>query len=165
MPSFDSIRKQAPWMQDWSDEEVMLKLSELTNTPLTDVAKDFGVKLGTERSALGAGLASGWEGLKGLGYSGGAAVADVLGAEGAKDWLERQAFAKEVQSSLASRPELEKIEEQTLGSALPYVGYQVAKQVPNIVGAIAAGAIVPEVAVPAALARGAAVLPRALTVS
>lgn len=162
MPSFDSIRKQAPWMQDWSDEEVMLKLSELTNTPLTDVAKDFGVKLGTERSALGAGLASGWEGLKGLGYSGGAAVADVLGAEGAKDWLERQAFAKEVQSSLASRPELEKIEEQTLGSALPYVGYQVAKQVPNIVGAIAAGAIVPEVAVPAALARGAAVLPRAL---
>lgn len=162
MPSFDSIRKQAPWMQDWSDEEVMLKLSELTNTPLTDVAKDFGVKLGTERSALGAGLASGWEGLKGLGYSGGAAVADVLGAEGAKDWLERQAFAKEVQSGLASRPELEKIEEQTLGSALPYVGYQVAKQVPNIVGAIAAGALVPEVAVPAALARGAAVLPRAL---
>jgi hypothetical protein len=162
MPTFDSIRKQAPWMQDWSDEEVMLKLSELTNTPLADVAKDFGVKLGTERSVVGAGLTSGWEGLKGLGYSGGAAVSDVLGAGGAKDWFERQALAKEVQASIASRPELEKIEEQTLGSALPYVGYQVAKQVPNIVGAIAAGALVPEAAVPAALSRGAAMLPRAL---
>lgn len=162
MPTFDSIRKQAPWMQDWSDEEVMLKLSELTNTPLADVAKDFGVKLGTERSVVGAGLTSGWEGLKGLGYSGGAAVSDVLGAGGAKDWFERQALAKEVQASIASRPELEKIEEQTLGSALPYIGYQVAKQVPNIVGAIAAGALVPEAAVPAALSRGAAMLPRAL---
>jgi hypothetical protein len=49
-----------------------------------------------------------------------------------------------------------------LGSALPYVGYQVAKQIPNLVGAVGTGALVPEVAVPGVLSRGASLLPRAL---
>lgn len=162
MPTFDSIRKQAPWMQDWSDEEVMLKLSELTNTPLRDVAKDFGINVEEKRNPLSAGFASGIDQLQGLGYSGAAALADVVGAKGARDWLERQSLANEVQAELAGRPDLERIEEQTLGSALPYLGYQVAKQAPNILGAVAAGALVPEVAVPTALSRGAAMLPRAL---
>lgn len=162
MPTFDSIRQQAPWMQDWSDEEVMLKLSELTGTSVRDVAKDFGVKVDEKRNPLAAGVSAGVDELQGLGYSGAAAVADVLGAKGAKNWLERQALANQVQSELAGRPDLERIEEQTLGSALPYAGYQIAKQIPNVVGAIAAGALVPEVAVPAALSRGAAMLPRAL---
>ena len=123
----------------------------------------FGQNVSSKRrGAIGAGLASGYEDIKGLGYNTLAAGADVIGANEARDWLEKQAREKEYASFVASRPELERVEDQTLGSALPFAGYQVAKQIPNLVGAVSMGMLVPEVAVPSALARGGALLPRAL---
>lgn len=124
-------------------------------------ARAFGAEQ-PKRNALAAGFSSGVDELQGLAYSGAAAVADVTGLDKAKNWLDEQAQRNSVEAARNGRPDLERIEDQTLGSALPYLGYQVAKQVPNLIGGIAAGALVPEVAVPAALSRGAAMLPRFL---
>lgn len=114
------------------------------------------------RNALAAGLSSGFDQLQGTLWSTGAAVADAAGVTGARDYMNEQARKNEIDVRLNGRPDLERIEDQTLGSALPYLGYQVMKQLPNAAGAIAAGALVPEVAVPTALARGASILPKAL---
>ena len=124
-------------------------------------ARAFGAEQ-PKRNALAAGFSSGVDELQGLAYSGAAAVADVTGLDKAKNWLDEQAQRNSVEAARNGRPDLERIEDQTLGSALPYLGYQVAKQVPNLIGGIAAGALVPEVAVPAALSRGAAMLPKFL---
>ena len=124
-------------------------------------ARAFGAEQ-PKRNALAAGFSSGIDELQGLAYSGAAAVADVTGLDKAKNWLDEQAQRNSVEAARNGRPDLERIEDQTLGSALPYLGYQVAKQVPNLIGGIAAGALVPEVAVPAALSRGAAMLPKFL---
>lgn len=127
-------------------------------TPLRDV----NVGPAPKRNALAAGLSSGVDDLQGLGYSGIGAVADAVGAKGVRDWANEQADRNQYESQINGRPDLERIEDQTPGTFLPYLGYQVAKQAPNIVGAVGAGLMVPEVAVPAALARGLAVGPRAL---
>jgi len=117
-----------------------------------------------ERNALVAGLSSGTDDLQGLGYSALGAMADTFGADRARDWLNEQADRNQRESQLNGRPDLERVEDvwDKPSKWLPYATYQVAKQVPNIGGAIAAGLVVPEVAVPAALSRGAALLPRAL---
>ena len=162
MSLFDEIRSAAPWAKDLSDEELIQKGSELTGLSVRDTAKHLGVDVNDKRNALAAGFSSGIDELQGLAYSGGAALADVTGLDKAKGWLDTQAKRNSVQAELNGRPDLERIEDQTLGSALPYLGYQVAKQVPNLIGGIAAGALVPEVAVPAALSRGAAMLPKFL---
>ena len=123
----------------------------------------FGQNVSSKRrGAIGAGLESGYEDIKGLGYNALAAGADVVGASEARDWLEKKAKEKEYASFVASRPELERVEDQNLSTALPFAGYQVAKQIPNLVGAVGMGVLAPEVAVPSALARGGALLPRAL---
>ena len=124
-------------------------------------AQAFGAEQ-PKRNALAAGISSGIDELQGLAYSGGAALADVAGLDKAKNWLDEQAQRNSVEAAKNGRPDLERIEDQSLGTALPYLGYQVAKQIPNLVGGIAAGALVPEVAVPAALTRGAAMLPKFL---
>lgn len=114
------------------------------------------------RNAIAAGLSSGVDDLQGLGYSAGAAVADALGLKKVRDWANDRADLNQYESQINGRPDLERVEDvyDQPGKWLPYAGYQVAKQVPNIAGAIAAGLVVPEVAVPTALARGAALLPR-----
>lgn len=115
-----------------------------------------------QRGAIAAGLSSGVDDLQGIGYSALAAGADALGATGARDWLNERADLNQWESQRNGRPDLERIEDQTFGSALPYLGYQIAKQVPNLAASIGAGLAVPEVAVPAMLSRGLAVGPRAL---
>ena len=115
-----------------------------------------------KRNALAAGLSSGVDQLQGLSYSAGAAVADAFGAKTPRDWLNERAWENEVDARINGRPDLERIEDQTPGSILPYIGYQALKQAPMVAGAIAAGAIAPEAAVPAALTRIGAVAPRFL---
>lgn len=114
------------------------------------------------RNPLAAGFASGVDALQGLGYSAGAAVADALGANNARDWFLDRATLNQFEAQEAGRPDLERVEDQDLSTALPFIGYQIAKQIPQIGGALAAGAVLPQVAVPAALSRGAAMLPRAV---
>lgn len=115
-----------------------------------------------KRNALAAGLSSGVDDLQGLGYSAIGAVADAVGANGVRDWANERADINQWESQRNGRPDLERIEDvyNQPGKWLPYLGYQVAKQAPNIAGAIGVGLVTPEIAVPAALSRGAAMLPR-----
>lgn len=162
MSIFDEIRRAAPWAKDFSDEEIIDAGSQLTGLGVRDVAKGLGININDKRNPLSAGLSSGTDDLQGLMYSGGAAAADALGLTGVRDWANKRARINEVESQLNGRPDLDNIEDQSWSSAPAYVTYQLAKQAPNIVGGIAAGAVVPELVVPAALSRGAAFLPRAL---
>ena len=91
-----------------------------------------------QRNALAAGLSSGVDQLQGLGYSIVGGAADLVGADTARDWANEQARRNQIDASLVGRPDLERIEDQSLSSALPYMGYQIAKQVPIIAGITAA---------------------------
>ena len=53
-------------------------------------------------------------------------------------------YAKLRRVRLQRSTDLERIEDQSLGSALPFLGYQVAKQVPMLAGTLAASAAVPQ---------------------
>lgn len=116
------------------------------------------------RGALMSGLSSGYQDLKGLMWSGGAAFADALGANSARDKMNDYADDAQIESRLRGRSDLDNIEDvyNDPSKYLDYLAYQVGKQGPNIAGGIAAGALLPEVYIPAALSRGAAMLPRAI---
>lgn len=161
MATLDQLRKAFGGQSD--AETIKLAADSLGMSPM-DIAEEVGVPTGRKRGAFMAGLSSGVDDLQGLGYSAGAAVADTLGMRGARDWLNQRADSNQVESMLNGRPDLERVEDvyNQPGKYLPYAAYQIGKQVPQIGGAIAAGALVPEVAVPAALSRGAALLPRAM---
>jgi len=117
-----------------------------------------------QRGAIAAGLSAGVDQLQGLGYSVLGGVADIVGAREASDWANEQARRNQIDASVGGRPDLERIEDQTLGSALPYVGYQIAKQVPTMAG-IAGAQLIPgagQVAGAVGLTRLGAVAPRML---
>jgi len=95
-----------------------------------------------QRGALSAGLSSGVDQLQGLGYSIVGGAADLVGADTARDWANEQARRNQIDASVGGRPDLELIEDQSLSSALPYMGYQIAKQVPYF-GAIAGAQLIP----------------------
>ena len=162
MPTFDQIRQSYPDAAKASDEEIILRWAQLTGTDVTTAASDFGVQHNPQRNPLGAGLSAGVDQLQGLGYGAIGAGARALGAEGVADWADRGVTRNYAESAFNGRSDLERIEAQSLGSALPFLGYQVAKQVPMLAGTLAASAAVPQAAIPAALSRGLAVIPKGL---
>lgn len=162
MPTFDQIRQSYPDAAKASDEEIILRWAQLTGTDVTTAASDFGVQHNPQRNPLGAGLSAGVDQLQGLSYGAVGAGARALGAEGAADWADRGVTRNYAESAFSGRSDLERIEDQSLGSALPFLGYQVAKQVPMLAGTLAASAAVPQAAIPAALSRGLAVIPKGL---
>lgn len=162
MPTFDQIRQSYPDAAKASDEEIILRWAQLTGTDVTTAASDFGVKHNPQRNPLGAGLSAGVDQLQGLGYGAIGAGARALGAESVADWADRGVTRNYAESAFNGRPDLESVEHQSLGSALPFLGYQVAKQVPMLAGTLAASAAVPQAAIPAALSRGLAVIPKGL---
>jgi len=126
--------------------------------------RDVYIEPAPQRGAIAAGLSAGVDQLQGLGYSALGGVADIVGASGARDWANEQARRNQIDASVGGRPDLERIEDQTLGSALPYVGYQIAKQVPTMAG-IAGAQLIPgagQVAGAVGLTRLGAVAPRML---
>lgn len=152
------------YAKDMSDSELIYEAADASGQDPVQVAQALGVKTGKDRNAIAAGLSSGVDDVQGLGYSAGAAVADALGFTGARDSLNRRSSINQMESRLNGRPDLERIEDvyDQPGKWLPYAGYQVAKQIPNLAASVAAGLAVPEAAVPAALARAGAALPRFL---
>ena len=138
MSAFDKVRKAIPSLSNASEEEIIFELSRGANANPRDVAKAFGYTTGDERGALRSGLASGLDMLQGLGLSAGAGLADLAGLQQARDYLNRRAQINALEGELAGRPELERIEDQSLGTALPYAGYQIAKQVPTMAALIGA---------------------------
>lgn len=113
-----------------------------------------------QRNALVAGISSGIDDFQGLMYSAGAAVADAVGAQRVRDWMNQQADENQYESQINGRSDLDRIEDQSLASFPAYAVYQVGKQVPNILGTVAASAVIPEAVVPAALSRGLAYAPK-----
>lgn len=115
-----------------------------------------------KRNPIVAGLSAGVDNLQELGYNAAAAVSDAVGLNRARDWLLDRAALNQDEAYANGRPDLEMVEDQDLGSALPFAAYQIAKQVPQIAGAIGLGAVAPQAAIPAGLSRLGAVLPRAI---
>ena len=116
------------------------------------------------RNALAAGVSAGVDQLQGLGYSALGGVADMVGAEGVQNWANERAALQQEEAAKAGRPDLERLEDQTLGSALPFIGYQIAKQVP-LMGAVMGAQLIPGVGQAASalgLSRLGAVAPRFL---
>lgn len=117
-----------------------------------------------KRNPITAGLSSGVDQIQGLGYSALGGTADLVGADAARDWANEQARRNAIDAQVSGRPDLERIEGQNLGSALPYVGYQIAKQVPTM-AAVAGAQFIPglgQAATATGLTRAAALAPRAL---
>lgn len=132
--------------------------------PLDLSQVDFNALRGTapekKRNALVAGVSAGTDNLQELGYSALAAGADALGLQRGKDWLLDRAYLNRAEARENGRPDLESVEDQDFGSALPYLGYQISKQAPQIAAALGIGALTGGTGVvPAALSRGAASLP------
>lgn len=164
--SLYDLRKQAPKeLQGLPDSDLVYEYAKNTGADPVQVAQAFGLTQNqSKRGALSAGLSSGTDDFQGLMYSAGAAVADAAGAKGLRDKLQRGVDVNKYESALNSRPDLDRIEDvyDSPSKWLPYAGYQVAKQIPNIAGTVAASALVPEAAIPATLARVGAVVPKAL---
>lgn len=116
-----------------------------------------------KRNPIAAGISSGIDALQGLGYNAAAAVTDAVGLNRARDWLLDRAAMNADEAYASGRPDLERIEDQDLSTILPYAGYQIAKQVPQIGAALGIGALTGGAGLaPAAVARGAAALPTAI---
>ena len=162
MPSIAEIRNMYPDAKDASDEQIISWTAQRAGMSLQDAAEYFGVSSGKKKNAALAGLSSGYEDTKGIFNSTGAALADVAGVDSIRDYFNKKSESNQIRSEIEGRPDLERVEDQSLGSALPYLAYQTGKQATNLVGGIAAGVLTPEVAVPAWLARGAAIAPRAI---
>ena len=161
MATLDDFR-QLPQYKDFSDEQLVVTLSQKYGIEPGEIAQEFGVSYNPQRNPLGAGLSAGVDQLQGLGYGAIGAGARALGAEGVADWADRGVTRNYAESTFNGRSDLERIEGQSLGSALPFLGYQVAKQVPMLAGTLAASAAVPQAAIPAVLSRGLAVIPKGL---
>lgn len=138
MSSLDKIRSALPWAADLNDAELLGEVSKRTRMPLQEVASAFGVETGEQRGPIAAGLSSGLDSLQGLGYSAVGGVADAFGVAPVRDWANRRAAMNNVEAELNGRPDLERIEDQSWGSALPYASYQIAKQVPLMAGIMGA---------------------------
>lgn len=162
MPTIADLRAANPWAEDISDLELLDYRAQQTGTSLEDAAKAFGVKYTPDRNAFMAGLSSGTDQLQGLGYGVLGAGARAVGLDSAADWADKNVRINNSEAQYNGRPDLENIEDQTLGSMPGYLVYQGAKQLPVIGGTIAAGAVMPEAVIPAALSRGLAFAPRAI---
>lgn len=161
MATLDDFR-QLPQFKDFSDEQLVVTLSQKYGVDPGEVAGELGVKYNPKRGALAAGLSSGVDQVQGLGYGAIGAAARALGADSVAGWADRGVLRNNAEAQFNGRPDLERIEDQSLGSALPFLGYQVAKQVPMLAGTLATAAVVPEAAIPAAVSRGLSFLPKAV---
>ena len=94
-------------------------------------------------NALVAGLKSGAAEAAGLVGSGIGLVGKLVGSQGIEDFGRISSAGANAQAAQYGRPDLENLGDQTLGSALPYLGYQAAKMVPLIGGIAATSAALP----------------------
>ena len=130
------------------DEELIVKYSEATGKDPFYVADFFGVKTGAGKS-VSAGLSSGVDMVQGLGLSAAAAGAATLGFRETEEKLALAAERQGYEGYLAGNPELERVEDQSLATALPYLGYQVGKQGTLLAGLTAATLVHPAAGVAA----------------
>jgi len=135
------------------DEELIVKYSEAVGRDPFEIADYFGVKTGAGKS-VSAGLSSGVDMVQGLGLNAAAAGAAAFGFRGAEEGLALAAERQGYEGYLAGNPELERIEDQSLATALPYFGYQVGKQGSLLAGLTATTLVNPAAGVAAGASIG-----------
>lgn len=111
---------------------------------------------------LSGGLKAGVESAAGVFSSGVGMVGKLTGSQTLQDLGRAGAQESDRKAAELGRPDLENLSDQSLGSAIPYLGYQIAKSVPTIATVLTGAALAPEVAIPGAVGRGFAALPRFL---
>lgn len=132
--NLEQLRQSAPQQfKDYSDEALVVEYSNATGQDPFEVAEYFGVQTGRGKS-VSAGFSSGIDMVQGLGLSAAAAGAAALGARDTEEYLAGLAKQQQYEGMLAGNPELERVEDLTLGNVLPYIGYNVAKQGPMVAG-------------------------------
>lgn len=113
-----------------------------------------------DRNLFVAGLSSGTDNLQGLLGSAVELGGRLTGWKGAENYGAGVAQRNEVEAQQNGRADLEIAPWKEGGaSVLPWLAYQTAKQIPQLAGYIGATALVPEVAIPAGLARLGALAP------
>jgi hypothetical protein len=113
-------------------------------------------------NALVSGLKTGIEEAAGQGAGFLGAIGKASGWQGLSDAGDRGMAAASAAAATVNRPDLENLGDQSLGSALPYIGYQAAKMAPLIAGIGVTSAALPEIAATSGLARGFGALPAVL---
>ena len=116
-----------------------------------------------QRNLLAAGLSAGIDQLQGLGGSAASALGQAVGIDGLQRWGAEIAARNEEEARINGRPDLEIAPWREGGASfLPWLAYQATKQIPQVGATIAGAALMPQVAVPAALARAGAAVPAIL---
>jgi hypothetical protein len=116
-----------------------------------------------KRSALGAGFSAGIDETQALLGSAAQGFGHMVGSPTIEAFGARVNERNLLEAEKNGRADLETAPWREGGApVLPWLTYQTAKQIPLIAGYIGAGALVPEAAVPAALARAGAIAPRVL---
>lgn len=93
------------------------------------------------RGAIAAGLSSGIDQVQGLGYGLLGAGLDAVGLDKAAQWTQDRRKLNEAEGYYAGRPDLDQIENISLGNAGDMLAYQLAKQGPTIAALVGANYI------------------------
>lgn len=146
-----SLRSTSPpEMSDYSDERLLVEYADRNQLDVRDFAESMGYDTGS-RNPIISGLKAGVDQGQGLMIDAAAGLKDaVLPGDNSADDVLEYGMEQEYQARLSGRADLDKIEDQTLGTALPYVGYQLGKLAPVATGIIAAGLAAPVVGTTAA---------------
>lgn len=161
--TIDDLRSSAPkTLQGQSDEALIGEYAKRAGRDPFEVADYLGFKTGKASGPVRAGLSSGVDQLQGLGASALGGVSDGLGLKGPAKYFNDAAQDQQYQAQLNGRPDLERLEDQSLGSAGPFAAYQIAKNLPTM-AAVAGAEFIPGVGQAAGalgLSRLGAVAPR-----
>jgi len=141
--TIEDLRAQFPKeQQGLSDLGLIGEYAKRKGKDPFEVAEYLGVKTGKQSGPIGAGLSSGYNQLKGLGASAAAGISDAVGFDTGANYFNEAAQDQQYQAQLKGRPDLERLETQTPGSALDFGLYQIAKSGPTM-AAIGAAQFIP----------------------
>jgi hypothetical protein len=145
--SLKDLRAQvSPEWQKASDEELVVAYAQSTGQDAQQVAGKLGIATGRGKGSFSAGLGMGADQAQAMLAGTGAAIADVVGATGLRDTLERETRQQQAQSFLARNPETpQRIEDVGgIGEFGSYVAGQLGQQaliMGGIVGSSALGTL------------------------
>lgn len=149
LPTIDDVMRQS---QALAPQPTALPFQPVANLPEAP-----------KRNLFAAGLSAGVDELQGIGGALASQVGKLTGISPLEQWGAEVAARNAQEAQDNGRPDLEIAPWKEGGaSVLPWLAYQTLKQVPQIGAAIAGGALVPQAAVPAALARFGAAVPGVL---
>ena len=137
MSGLNLLRQKYPdHLADLNDYEAVNKIAELTGQKADAVASDLGVQMPTITGELAKGVSSGVDQIQGSLYGAGALAADLVGAEGVRDWAMEGAQRNqlEAQETAAAVDDIRKI--GGLRDGALWASHVVGAQLPQLVGSL-----------------------------